>query len=423
MDKILRNIKRFLPNWIFHALQPIYHYVLALLGAVIYRAPSRKLYVIGITGTKGKSSTSEITNAILEEAGEKTAMVNGIRFKVGDDSVPNQLKMTMPGRFTIQKYMREAVRADCKYFILEMTSEGTKQFRHKFIALDALIFTNLSPEHIEAHGSYEKYRDAKLKIAKALEGSKKVGRVIVANRDDKESGRFLDINVPNKLTFSLDDAKIFRILPEGVEITFSGERIESKLRGQMNIYNMLAGATLARFLGVNTKTIKKALFDVSIPGRLQYVRAGQDFDVIVDYAHTADYLRQVYEIFPKKNKICILGSTGGGRDKSKRKNMGEIADEHCSEVILTNEDPYDEDPRKIIDDVAQGITRHKPHIYMDRREAMRAGFALAQKDDVVIITGKGTDPYIMIENGQKIPWSDARIAKEELEKFQSAEKE
>jgi UDP-N-acetylmuramoyl-L-alanyl-D-glutamate--2,6-diaminopimelate ligase len=173
MEHFLRLAKKILPKRLFSMIQPGYHYILALLGAIIYRFPSRHIKVIAVTGTKGKSTVVELTNAILEEAGFKTAVLGTIRFKVGDQSRPNLYKMTTPGRFFVQKFLRQSVTEKCEYAVLEMTSEAARQFRHKFIEFNALIFTNLSPEHIESHGSYEKYVAAKLSIGKALEQSSK----------------------------------------------------------------------------------------------------------------------------------------------------------------------------------------------------------------------------------------------------------
>ncbi len=165
IDKMLDNTKRIIPSGIFSFFNPVYHWTLAFLSALWYRFPSRKIKVIAVTGTKGKSSTIEIINAILEEAGFKTALSNTIRFKIGNDSRPNLYKMSMPGRSFMQRFLREAVNAGCEYMIMEMTSQGALLYRHKFIELDALVFTNLSPEHIEAHGSFDNYVKSKLSIA------------------------------------------------------------------------------------------------------------------------------------------------------------------------------------------------------------------------------------------------------------------
>ncbi len=161
MEKILKIVKKLIPRKIFTKFQPTYHYLITFVGAVIYRFPSKKIHVVGVTGTKGKSSTAEFANAILEEAGFKTALSNTIRFKIGNETKPNMYKMSMPGRFFMQKFLRDAVNAGCTHAVIEVTSEGAKQFRNKFIDLDALIFTNIAPEHIESHGSFENYVKSK----------------------------------------------------------------------------------------------------------------------------------------------------------------------------------------------------------------------------------------------------------------------
>jgi len=415
LESTLRIIEKFIPKQIFKAAQPTYHFLLAFWGALIYRFPSRKIKLIGVTGTKGKTSTTELINAILEKAGYKTALLGTLRIKIGDESKRNLFKMTMPGRFFIQKFLRNAISEKCDYVIIEMTSEGTKQFRHKFLNLDALIFTNLSPEHIESHGSYEKYLAAKLKIAKALEASKKKERFIIANSDDKEASKFLKINVPHKLTFSLVDAEPFHETNRKTTLTLDGETITTNLQGEFNVYNILAAATFAKTQNIDILTIKKALEEFpGIPGRMEYIDEGQDFSVVVDYAHTSDSLEKVYKTFHETKKICILGAAGGGRDTWKREEMGGIAKKYCHEIILTDEDPYDEDPESIVEDIIKGISNSPYTVIMDRRKAIRKALTLAKKNDTVVITGKGTDPFIMGPHNTKTPWSDADVAREEL---------
>jgi len=415
IDKYLRAVRKIIPIRIFKAAQPTYHFLLAFLAALVYRFPSRKIFVLGITGTKGKTSTLEIANAILEEAGYKTALSSTLRFKIGSESENNLMKMTMPGRFFTQKFLRKAVKDKCQYALLEITSEGAKQFRHKFIALDALIFTNLTREHIESHGSFEAYRAAKLKIAKALEQSKKKRRLLIANTDDENASRFLNINVPEKISYGIKDAEPFTLKKDGSDLTFKGEKISTHLSGGFNLYNILAASFFAVSQSIGVETIKKAVEEFKgTPGRMEEVDEGQDFTVVVDYAHTTDSLEKVYEVFQNSSKICVLGSTGGGRDKWKRPELGRIADNYCHHIILTNEDPYDEDPNKIVEDVAKGIKRLAYDVIMDRREAIRKALSQAKTGDTVIITGKGTDPYIMGPNGTKLEWSDSRITREEL---------
>lgn len=423
---MLRILKKIIPKSIFEFFQPIYHYKLALLGAIIYRFPGKKLTIIGVTGTKGKTTTVELVNAILEAAGFKTAIISTLRFKMGEKEKRNLFKMTMPGRFFIQKFLRDAVDSGCTHAIIEMSSEGAKQFRHKFIYPDALIFTNLAPEHIESHGSYAKYLEAKLSIAKELENSKK-DTVIIASIDDKEGEKFLALNIKNKIPYSLGDAINIKVDENGSSFQIGKVVIHSKLPGIFNVSNMLGAIAYARFVGISSETIKKGLEDIDfIRGRMEKINGGQNFDVVVDYAHTPDSLRAAYETYGGKyHLIGILGSTGGGRDKWKREEMGKIADEYCSQIILTNEDPYDEDPKKIVEDIKKGILNKPIEIIMDRRKAIRSAIKAAfvktsaakeNQKVAVLITGKGTDPYIMGPNGSKIEWDDATVAREELKK-------
>lgn len=426
MEKLLRTVEKIIPKKLYRFFQPTYHILLAITGIVIYRKPSRHLYVIGITGTKGKSSTAEFVNSVLEASGKKTAILSTIRFKLGDTSSPNKHKMTMPGRLFTQKFLHDAVKAKCDYAIIEMTSEGARFFRHMGVEMDALIFTNLSPEHIESHGSFEKYKQAKLRLVKQLAKSKKPVRLSVANTDNKHAFSFLIHPVEKNLGYSLRDVQILKETPTSSTFIYKDTEITIPLPGKFNIHNALAALTLGKELGVTIEDMKRGLESLhQIRGRVEKVELGlldparskQDFSVIVDYAHTDDSLRKLYEAFPSSRKIAVLGSTGGGRDAWKRPVLGKIADEYCNEIIITNEDPYDEDPMKIITEVASGVTRHTPIIILDRREAIHHAFTLARTGDTVLITGKGTDPYIMGANGSKEAWDDAQVAREELSKI------
>lgn len=418
LDKTLLTVRRFIPKKIFDSLSPAYHWTLALCAAVFYRFPSRQIKVIAVTGTKGKSSTVEILNAMLEEAGYKTALSDTIRYKIGDRSYRNLFKMSMPGRFFLQHLLRKAVNQGCHYMIMEMTSQGALLYRHRFIELDALVFTNISPEHIEAHGSYENYLESKLSVAKNICRSAKPDRVIIANADDKESDRFLGCRADRKVSYSIHDAEPYTIKKCGIDFNLDEQTVHSHLSGLFNLYNILAAITAAKSQGVTTQEITHALDRfMGIPGRVEKIEEGQDFDVFVDYAHTSDSLEKFYQIFKDRRNICVLGGTGGGRDTWKRSEMGRIADSYCAEIILTNEDPYDEDPQKIMNDVAKGIKDHVPSIIMDRRLAIREALKMAKSGNAVLITGKGTDPYIMGPKGSKLAWSDAQVAAEELEKL------
>lgn len=426
MDTILRTLKKIIPRKLFRLGQPAYHYCLAFLGAVLYRFPSRHINVIAITGTKGKTSTTEMVNAVLEAAGKKTALAGTLRFKIGNESKNNMYKMTMPGRFFVQKFLRQAVRAGCEYAVLEMTSEAAVQFRHKFIDFNTLIFLNISPEHIESHGGYENYLKAKLSLAEAVSRSGKKRKVIISNADDKEGEKFLSFPGIEKHRYSIKDATNAVSTENGVSFTYKGTHFTSVMPGMFSIYNMLAAIFLAESEHISLNKAADGLFSLSeIRGRVQKItlpannpnQTKQQFTVIVDYAHTADSLEKLYTAFKDSPKICVLGNTGGGRDTWKRPEMAKVADRFATHIILTNEDPYDEDPRKIIDEMVPGIKNVPYEVIMDRRAAINKAISLAQPGNVVLITGKGTDPYIMEESGRKTPWSDATVAQEELAKI------
>jgi UDP-N-acetylmuramoyl-L-alanyl-D-glutamate--2,6-diaminopimelate ligase len=417
MEPLKNLIQKILPRGVYRAILTPYHLMWSFYSAIKYGFPAKKLVVIGVTGTKGKSSVTEMVATILEKAGHKVAVSSTIHFKIGETTRPNLYKMTLPGRGFIQKLMREAANAGCTHMVIELTSEGALLYRHVFLSLNALIFTNLEKEHLESHGSMENYFQAKFRLGKALEHSAKRPRAIIANEESEYGKRFLQLSVERKIPFALSDVSELTTTSEGVSFLYAGTHISFPQPGNFSVLNALASIKLAQFLGISVETSSEALATLSkIPGRVERVDVGQDFSAIVDYAHTPDSLIALYGAFPQR-KICVLGNTGGGRDIWKRPEMGRIADESCDEVILTDEDPYDENPRAILEQMAAGMKR-APKIIMDRREAIRAALALARAGDVVLITGKGTDPYIMQAAGKKLPWSDSRVVREELEKLQ-----
>jgi UDP-N-acetylmuramoyl-L-alanyl-D-glutamate--2,6-diaminopimelate ligase len=430
-------VKKFIPK----PLLSIYHYKLALLGAFLYGFPgkSRNFKIIGVTGTSGKSTTVDFITRILEEAGNKVASISSIRFKIGEKEWENKYKMTMPGRLVIQKFLRQAKNAKCQYVVLEVTSEGIKQFRHKFINFDTAVFTNLGKEHIESHGGFENYRNAKLKLFKATKN------VHVINADDENAKYFLNTPAEKNYVFGLKPIEqshgIVKVIAEnilsgedGVSFQIQGINFQIPLIGEFNIYNALAAVSVAKNYGINLEICAKALNKArAIPGRMEVV-AKEPFMVVVDYAHTPEQLEGVYKTLKNltpttqraprhltPNLVCVLGSCGGGRDKWKRPVLGQIAEKYCKEIIITNEDPYDEPPMKIIEEIASGIQHPRPkgypgtqHLILDRKEAIKSAIKLAGPGDVVIITGKGSEPWMCVADGKKIPWDDRKIAKEAL---------
>ena len=416
-------MKRFIPEFIFD----VYHYFLALIGAVIYGFPAKKMVVIGATGTNGKSTVVHLITKILEKAENKVASLSSIRFKIGDKEEKNMLKMTMPGRFKLQRFLSEAVKKGCKYAVVEATSEGIKQYRHKFIDFDGVVFTNLTKEHIEAHKGFENYKKAKGKLFEALEKSKKKNKFAVINIDDPNFEYFSGIFSGKKYFYGISP-------PAGDAGNFKAETTPQKiglkldnLLGEFNVYNALAVYCAGIALGIEKNKILGVLKQAKgIPGRMELV-IEKPFKVFVDYAHTPDALEKVYKTLGK-GLICVFGSCGGGRDKWKRPEMGKIAAEYCKNIILTNEDPYDENPAAIIADIAAGFSQIQnskfkiQNLYkiLDRREAINKALSLAKNGDTIIITGKGCEPWICVEKGRKIPWDDRMVAREEFKKLSTA---
>jgi UDP-N-acetylmuramoyl-L-alanyl-D-glutamate--2,6-diaminopimelate ligase len=404
-------MKSLLKKIIPESMLSYYHLLLAWLGAIIYGFPSKKLIVIGVTGTNGKSTVVHLATEILERAlilrRSKVASLSSIRFKINENEWPNMLKMTMPGRFKLQRFLKQAVKAGCKYAVLEVTSEGIKQRRHRFIDFDGVVFTNLTEEHIEAHKSFENYKRAKGELFEALRGSKKKNKFSVINIDDRYGDYF------SKLAESVKKYT-YGIKTEQADITPKKIGLQLSLIGEFNIYNALAAACVGLSQGILTNRILEILRGIKeIPGRMELI-INQPFKVYVDYAHTPDALERVYKTLGK-GLVCVLGSCGGGRDRWKRPIMGKIASQYCDKIILANEDPYDEDPSQILSEIKSGIQKATDEI-IDRRKAINRALSLAKKDDIVIITGKGSESWICIENNKKIPWDDRRVVREEYKK-------
>ncbi len=474
-------IKKLVPDFVFRW----YHLKLAFLGALIYGFPSKKLIVIGVTGTKGKTTTCNLIVQILQGAGYKTGMATTVNFRIGDKMWINGYKQTMLGRFRLQKLLRQMVREGCKYAVIETSSEGILQHRHRFIDYSVAVFTNLSPEHIERHGSFEKYREAKLKLFEVV--AKKKDGIGVYNLDDENVGYFLAIGVKNKIGFTAEhnaphpplnirggenteenppqpsfekggssslwkrevgrDFEIsnIKLFPNRTEFSVNSEKFEMPLIGEFNVYNACAAICVAQSQGIAMEKIKEILKNVKpTPGRLEVINCGQPFTVIVDYAHEPASLEAVYrslKIFNPRKIIAVLGAQGGGRDKRKRPELGRIAGEYADLIIVTNEDPYDENPEEIIEDVAAGVVSSchagldltssldsrfrgndkcsEVFKITDRKEAIKKALLLAEAGDIVILTGKGGEVLMCVENGKKIPWDERKIVEEELGKLRA----
>jgi len=434
---MIKNILNILRKIIPQPVLLFYHGFLAYLASFIYGYPSNKMVVIGVTGTSGKSTVINLIGQILEQAGYKVGLTTTFNLKVGKEEKVNKYKMTMLGPFILQKLLKQMLDTGCQYAVIETTSQGIKQYRHLEINYDVGVFTNLSKEHIESHGGYEKYRQVKEKLFKHISKSnkkiingRKIEKISVINFDDKEKEHFLKYSMDKKYGYGIKNDRtkeVTRVLKaENIELKYSGSefnilgsKFKINLLGKFNILNALSAICVAGSQNINLDVCRKALINIKqIPGRMEII-IDNPFTVIVDYAHTPEQLEKVYKTIRNRQSsifnhklICVLGSAGGGRDKWKRPIMGKIAEKYGNEIIITNEDPYDENPEKIIQEIIKGIKTKRVYKILDRREAIKKALSLAQKGDIVIITGKGCEPWIMSERGKRIPWDDRRIVKE-----------
>ncbi len=421
LKRIIRNLT---PRWLLSG----YHWLLSSTAALWYGFPAKHLVVVGVTGTKGKSTVSAMVWHVLTAQGKRCALFSTVQFAYGPQAELNAMKMTMPSPFILQSMLRHAVREGCTHAVVETSSEGLAQWRHIGIPYAVAVLTNLTPEHIEAHGSYENYRAAKGRLFRAVrEGA------AVINMDDGEAPYFTAFPVRRRIGYTLGGASAldsFEILrahagavhSRSAEVQFNGVPCRLPVGGFFNIMNAAAAFGAALVLGLEPQAIARALSSFpGTPGRMEYIGSGQPFNVIVDYAHTAESLEALYQTLRLDGDIvAVLGATGGGRDKQKRVPMGQVAGKYARAVFVTDEDPYDEDPRTIMEAVAQGARQagkqegYALFVEPDRRRAIAQAIRLARNGDTVAITGKGAEQCIMRQGGQREPWDDRRVAQEEL---------
>ncbi len=409
---------------------------MALFGEFIYGSPSNKMIVIGVTGTNGKSSTVAIIAKVLEAGGYKVGALSTVYFKVADKEILNNKKMTMLGRFQLQKYLKAMVDAGCQYAIVETSSQGVEQFRHLGINYDYAIFTNLTPEHIEAHGGFENYKKAKGKFFKHLTAKPKkhifnrdILKASIVNIDDEHAEYFASFKADKHLTYAVNKQADYigssvKVSTNGTSFVYGNQNINMQLIGAFNVYNALPAIAVAREEGISLDKIIEGLQSLArVPGRTEPIEEGQNFHIMIDYAPDPYSLAKLYEtidIMEKNKLIHVLGSCGGGRDVSRRPILGNMAGEKADFVIVTNEDPYDDDPIEIINQVATGaiekgkILNENLFKILDRKEAIAKALSLAKENDLVIITGKGSEQAMAVANGKYVPWDDRDVVRELL---------
>ena len=411
------------------------HKIRGILAALIFRFPGKKLKIIAVTGTNGKTTTCSMIAKILIAANYRVGLATTINFLIDKKESVNKTKMTTLSPFALQKFLSDCLKAGCHWVVLETTSHAIAQFRNWGIDYQLAVLTNITHDHLDYHKTYEEYRDTKAKLFSSGE------TINILNRDDKSADFFENLpsrqtitygtEIPDNKRLKKPDILAKKIILEPASSLFTvitpiGQvAIGLKLPGKFNIYNALAAISAAVALRIHLDVVKTALEKITnIPGRMEKVELGQSFTVLVDYAHTPDALEKIYqtlELSKRGRLISVLGACGD-RDRSKRPILGALAGRFADIVIITNEDPYTEDPVKIIEEVAAGVPRgaQKPNLkiegknffkILDRRDGIEKAIELAQKDDIIILTGKGAEECI-VSGSQKIPWSDRKVARE-----------
>lgn len=409
---------------------------LALAAANFHHHPSRKLRVIGVTGTKGKTTTTFLLRALLQAAGVPTGLVGTVVNVVGGREYP--VERTTPEAPELQALLAAMLAAGDRAVVMEVSSHALALSRVVGCEFDTAVFTNLGRDHLDFHGSLEAYLEAKLALFAGL-GSPdfppaKAGRkTAVINADDPAAARFLEAARVAAFTYGLGERAMVRaeqlsLGPEGSEFLlcagYRGEPAELALPlhlglpGRFNVYNALAAITAAMAEGVHPAAAAEPLRYTTIPGRLERVDEGQPFTVLVDYAHTPESLENVLRTAREcsRGRLITVFGCGGDRDRGKRPLMGRVAAALADLIVVTSDNPRSEDPRAIIDEILAGCGGPDPAriwVVPERAEAIRRALAAAREGDTVVLAGKGHETYQVIGD-RKLPFDDREEARSAL---------
>jgi UDP-N-acetylmuramoyl-L-alanyl-D-glutamate--2,6-diaminopimelate ligase len=430
MSTLKKTIKKLLPRSIRNRVTNTYHLFEAIVANIRYRFPSRKMKVVMVTGTNGKTTTVAYIGKILEAAGYKVGVVSTAFYQIGDEFIPNEDNMTVVNTFKLQAMINRMRRAGCDHLVLEVTSHSLVQHRVWGIPCEVAVMTNLTQDHLDYHGTMENYAAAKAKLFV------RQPRFIVLNRDDEWFNYFdeyrakeVKINYGSSEQAECQIAKV-ELHKEGSDVHYVIDHtvklaVHTELAGKFNVYNATAAVAACYLLRVDLKDIQKGVKALkSVPGRLQKVSIGQPFDVIVDYAHTPDALQNVLETVKAltKNRVILVFGATGDRDKTKRPIMGGIAVKLADRIILTDEESYSENPDVIRDDIRRGVESAgggaKTAEIADRKDAIGKALSIARRGDAVLITGMGHEQFRIIGD-KRVPWNDATVARSLLKKMQS----
>ncbi len=420
---LVKFVRKVLPGGMLRRLENGYRRLRVKLVSARYGNPSKHLRVIAVTGTNGKTTTSCYINEILKEAHFTTAMFTTAVIEVAGKRKLNDLNATVASTARMQRFFRDAKRANADYVVLEVTSHALDQYKLDGVPIEAAVMTNLTQDHLDYHKTMEEYAAAKSKLFQLRP------RFIVLNRDDEWYDYFNQfVASEQKMTYGRSaeaEAKITRVklYRKGTEADVVLDHqthleLATNLPGEFNVMNMTAATTLAYLLGVKLEDIQEGVANVeAVPGRFERAVEGLGYDVIIDYAHTPDALEKLLAAargITKQRVILVFGACGD-RDQGKRPIMGEIAARGADRIFLTDEESYNEDPEQIRRMLMEGIERGhgdaKTTEIADRHQAIERALGCAKKGDMVLIAGMGHEQYRIV-NGQRLPWNDGQVVRE-----------
>lgn len=404
----------------------------ALQAAVpfFYDYPASKMRMIGVTGTNGKTTTTHIIAHLLRSQGYTVGVIGTVHILIDDQSYP--IHNTTPDVADLQQILQQMVDAGVTHCIMEVSSHALALGRTAGVEYDTAVFTNLTQDHLDFHKTFDNYLAAKAKLFKQVSASYQVkeGKGAVINVDDAYGQSIVDVTTSPMITYSTEgkgsmNASDLTVTAKSSQFTlnYDGKSypISTKIAGMFNVYNTLAAVGATLYEGLSMEEIVKGLATfTAVPGRFELIEEGQDFAVVVDYAHTPDGLENILQTAKKivENRILVVFGCGGDRDATKRPIMGRIAAQYGDRVFVTSDNPRTEDPVQIVKDVEVGVKEGLRDgvdydVIVDRREAIFAAIAEAKAGDVVIIAGKGHEDYQILKE-ETIHFDDREVAREAL---------
>jgi UDP-N-acetylmuramoyl-L-alanyl-D-glutamate--2,6-diaminopimelate ligase len=421
------TVKKFIPTSLFKKIEPLGHLWEAIVYNTIYGFPGRKFKVIGVTGTNGKTTTTYMIHRMMREAGYSVGLMTTVAYGANDDIRPQIHHMTnvpIPELMSRLKWMRKQ---GVEWLVLETTSHALAQNRVWGIPYSMAVMTNVTHEHLDFHGTFENYRDAKRKLFKLTNKNKKGLRTGIVNTDD-ESARLFAGDVLKAIGYGL---KSGHVVGQNIQLTPAGSHYQAvtdtvtyditcNIPGSFNVSNSLAVVAVGHTLGIKKELIEQGIAALkAVEGRMTRVDEGQDFDVIVDFAHTPDSFEKLFKDLKPvvKGKLIVMFGSAGRRDEAKRAVQGKLAGQYCDEVVITEEDDRDIDGIEIMNQIAGGaeeagkVREQNLFLVHDRTEAINFAIKRASPGDTVLLLGKGHEKTIERANGEN-PWDEIATAHE-----------